>query len=102
MKKTPFEGRILMVGFGSVGRCTLPLLLRHLDMPAERIAIVDGEDHGAALAPWRDSGVRYAVEPIVAVRTGSTSVTSTRTAFPWETRRSSWSPASPARLASWL
>jgi homospermidine synthase len=66
MKKTPFEGRILMVGFGSVGRCTLPLLLRHLDMPAERIAIVDAADHSAELAPWKDSGVRYTVEPIVA------------------------------------
>jgi homospermidine synthase len=65
MKKITYGGRILMVGFGSVGHCTLPMLLKHFDMPPERIAIVDGEDHSADLAPWKDTGVRYSVEPIV-------------------------------------
>jgi len=43
-KRTPFDGRILMLGCGSVGRCTLPLVRRHLDMPAERITVLDFED----------------------------------------------------------
>ena len=33
-KQIPFGGRILMLGCGSVGQCTLPLIRRHLDMPA--------------------------------------------------------------------
>ena len=41
---TPFDGRILMLGCGSVGQCTLPLLRRHLDMPASRITVVDFKD----------------------------------------------------------
>ena len=42
--RTPFDGRILMLGCGSVGRCTLPLVLRHVDMPADRITVMDFED----------------------------------------------------------
>jgi homospermidine synthase len=63
-KRKPFGGRILMIGFGSVGRCTLPLLLRHFDMPAERIAIVDGSDQSELFAPYVGTGVRYRAEPI--------------------------------------
>ena len=40
-KKTKFNGRILMIGYGSVGHCTLPLIARHLDMPLSRVAIVE-------------------------------------------------------------
>src|SRR3954466_95911 len=43
-KRTPFGGRILMLGCGSVGQCTLPLIRRHLDMPADRITVLDFED----------------------------------------------------------
>jgi homospermidine synthase len=42
--RTPFTGRLLLLGCGSVGQCTLPLILRHLDMPADRITVVDFED----------------------------------------------------------
>jgi len=41
-----FEGRLLMVGFGCIGRAVLPLLLRHLDMDRQRLRIVtDRGDH---------------------------------------------------------
>jgi homospermidine synthase len=33
-----------MLGCGSVGRCTLPLVRRHVDMPAHRITVLDFED----------------------------------------------------------
>jgi homospermidine synthase len=42
--RAPFAGRILLLGCGSVGQCTLPLILRHIDMPADRITVVDFED----------------------------------------------------------
>ncbi|EQD49220.1 Homospermidine synthase, partial [mine drainage metagenome] len=32
-----FPGRIILVGFGSIGQGVLPLLLRHLGVRAERI-----------------------------------------------------------------
>src|SRR6516162_799347 len=42
--RVAFKGRILMLGCGSVGQCTLPLIRRHVDMPAERITVMDFED----------------------------------------------------------
>ncbi len=42
--RAPFTGRLLMLGCGSVGQCTLPLVLRHIDMPANRITVMDFED----------------------------------------------------------
>ena len=42
-----FPGRILFVGFGSIGQGTLPLLLRHVGIAPERLTIVAAEDKGA-------------------------------------------------------
>ena len=33
-----------MLGCGSVGQCTLPLVRRHIDMPADRITVLDFEN----------------------------------------------------------
>jgi homospermidine synthase len=41
-----FPGRIVMVGFGSIGQGVLPLILRHIGIPPERITIVTAEDKG--------------------------------------------------------
>jgi homospermidine synthase len=41
-----FPGRILMVGFGSIGQGVLPLILRHIGIAPERITIVTAEDKG--------------------------------------------------------
>ncbi len=35
-----FEGRLVMVGFGSIGKGVLPLLLRHIDMPRHRVLVI--------------------------------------------------------------
>src|ERR1700728_3031103 len=39
-----FPGRIVMVGFGSIGQGVLPLILRHLGLSAERVTIVSADD----------------------------------------------------------
>jgi homospermidine synthase len=41
-----FPGRILFVGFGSIGQGMLPLVLRHVGIAPERIAIVTADDKG--------------------------------------------------------
>ena len=33
MKHVAFGGRLVMLGFGSIGQGVLPLILRHIDMP---------------------------------------------------------------------
>ena len=62
--KTKFSGKILLVGCGYVGRCTLPLLLKHLDMPADRITVLDFVDNRAAIQKELAKGVRYEIDRI--------------------------------------
>jgi len=45
-----FAGRIVFVGFGSIGQGVLPLILRHIGTSADRITIVTAEDRGRAEA----------------------------------------------------
>jgi homospermidine synthase len=58
-QRTAFGGRVLMLGCGSVGQCTLPLLRRHLDMPAERITIIDFEDIRGKIRESLQEGVVF-------------------------------------------
>jgi homospermidine synthase len=62
--KFAYKGRILMIGYGSVGRCTMPLLERHFDMPMSRITIVDAVDNSADAARFIAQGLNYVVNPL--------------------------------------
>src|SRR5579871_6598084 len=57
-----FPGRIVMVGFGSIGQGILPLILRHIGTSAERITIVTAEDKGQAEA--QEYGVKFVNSPL--------------------------------------
>ena len=61
-KYCPFEGKIVFLGFGSVAQGLLPLLLRHLDLPTDRISIITGHDRGRAEA--EALGIPYEVKPL--------------------------------------
>jgi homospermidine synthase len=52
-----FAGKIVMVGFGSIGQGILPLILRHIGTSSERISIVTAEDRGQAEA--KEFGVKF-------------------------------------------
>src|SRR6204780_6025850 len=41
-----FPGRIVLVGFGSLAQGGLPLILRHLGLPAERVSVVTADELG--------------------------------------------------------
>src|SRR6476660_3550472 len=62
LKHVKFGGRLLFVGFGSVGQGSLPLLLRHIDIPHERISIVTGDERGRAEAAHY--GIKFEVRPL--------------------------------------
>ncbi len=62
MKHVRFSGRLVMLGCGSIGSGVLPLLLRHIDMPPDRITIVTGDDRGRAVAA--EYGVGFHVAPL--------------------------------------
>ena len=53
-----FAGRLVMVGFGSIGQGVLPLLLRHIGMQPAQITIVTAEERGRAEAD--ECGVGFA------------------------------------------
>jgi homospermidine synthase len=58
-----FPGRIIFVGFGSIGQGVLPLILRHIGTSADRITIVSADERGAEVATHY--GVKFVVDPIV-------------------------------------
>jgi homospermidine synthase len=45
-----FPGKIVFVGFGSIGQGILPLILRHIGTSADRITIITAEDAGRSEA----------------------------------------------------
>jgi homospermidine synthase len=56
-KHTAFSGRLVIVGFGSIGQGVLPLLLRHIDMRPDEITIITAELRGEEVAA--EYGVRF-------------------------------------------
>jgi len=51
------DGPVIMVGFGSIGKGTLPLILRHLDVARDRMVIIDPDDSARAIAEF--AGIRF-------------------------------------------
>jgi homospermidine synthase len=54
-----FGNKVLIIGYGAVARCTLPILLEHVRIPCENITILDFEDKTEQLKQWTDSGIRF-------------------------------------------
>jgi len=59
-----FKNKILMIGYGSVARCVLPVLLKHISIPYQNITIVDFMDKRKELSPWIKRGVNFSQERI--------------------------------------
>jgi homospermidine synthase len=61
-KEHRFDGRVVMLGFGSIGEGILPLLLRHIEMAPEDIVVMKPHDRGLEVA--RDLGATTVVTPL--------------------------------------
>jgi homospermidine synthase len=57
MVHVTFAGKIVFVGFGSIGQGVLPLILRHIGTSPDRITIVTAEDKGRSEA--EQFGVKF-------------------------------------------
>ena len=61
MTAWPVHGRItgpiVMIGFGSIGKGTLPLIERHFDYDKSRVVVIDPEDKDRKLLDER--GIRF-------------------------------------------
>lgn len=62
MKHVTFPGRLVILGFGSIGQGVLPLILRHIGMDPGNITIVTAEERGRDVAKAND--IRFVVEPV--------------------------------------
>jgi homospermidine synthase len=61
-KHARLPGKLVFVGFGSVGQGSLPLLLRHLDIRKDGVLILNADERGAAEAARY--GVPFRVQPL--------------------------------------
>lgn len=57
-----FAGRLVMLGFGSIGQATLPLLLRHIGMQSRQVKIITASADNIDIA--RACGVECQVQPL--------------------------------------
>src|SRR6201995_3046630 len=56
------EGAIVMIGFGSIGRGTLPLIERHFDYDKSRFVVIGPDDSDRKLLDER--GIRFVHEAV--------------------------------------
>ena len=61
-KYATISGPIVMIGFGSIGRGTLPLIERHFDFDRNRMVVIDPVDTDRALLDER--GIRFVQAPV--------------------------------------
>lgn len=66
-----FKNQILIVGYGSVSQCTLPLLTRLINVPLKNITLMDFEDKSNLLKPWIEQGLRFTQDKITEKNMGS-------------------------------
>ncbi len=57
-----FPGRIVLIGFGSIGQGVLPLILRHVGIQPARISIITADERGKAVAA--EYGVKFVQEAL--------------------------------------
>ena len=54
-----FKNKVLIIGYGAVCKCMLPILLRHVTIPLENMTIIDFKDKSADLKAWTTGGLRF-------------------------------------------
>ena len=57
-----FPGKILIIGFGSIGQGVLPLILRHIGVDRKKISIITASPLGRDIA--RKEGIPFRIQPL--------------------------------------
>eukprot|EP00050_Salpingoeca_kvevrii_P022741 m.131449 g.131449 ORF g.131449 m.131449 type:complete len:539 (+) comp9812_c1_seq1:1907-3523(+) len=64
-KHVDFGGRVLVVGLGSIGLGTVPLILKHVNMPAESITVLTADDRAReAVEVSQRYGIKHRIEAL--------------------------------------
>lgn len=61
-KHASFAGRLVFIGFGSIGQGVLPLILRHFDIDPSRITIITADERGHDVAD--EYGIKFLNHPL--------------------------------------
>ncbi|MBU0759974.1 MAG: saccharopine dehydrogenase NADP-binding domain-containing protein [Candidatus Omnitrophica bacterium] len=61
-----FDGKLLIIGCGSVSQCAIPLVLKLIDMPAKKVTVMDFVDNRHRIKDSLDKGVNYTMERVTA------------------------------------
>jgi len=62
--KIKFENKILIIGYGSVSKCTLPILFKEIDVPCKNVTVIDFEDKFKGIKKFINKGVTFSQERI--------------------------------------
>jgi homospermidine synthase len=67
-----FGGKVLFMGFGAVAHCALPILVKHIRVPPERVTILDFDDAARAAAQeWVARGYRFVKDKVTEENLGT-------------------------------
>jgi len=59
-----FKGKILIIGCGSVSQCAIPLVLKLIEIPPEKVTIMDFVDNRPRIKDALRKGAKYVVDRI--------------------------------------
>ncbi len=62
-----FRNKVLIIGYGSVAHCALPVLLKHIKIPYKNITVIDFTDKRKEMSQWTKKGVKYFQERITPI-----------------------------------
>jgi len=66
-----FNNKILFVGYGAVAECTLPILFKHIKVPAKNVTVMDFVDRSDKLKKWTAKGVRFVQDRVTEENMGA-------------------------------
>ena len=59
-----FDGKLLVIGCGSVSQCAIPLILKLIKMPPQKITVMDFVDNRSRIKGAMDKGINYVMEKV--------------------------------------
>lgn len=62
-----FKNKVLILGYGSVSKCLLPILLKHVSIPHKNITVIDFADKRKELSSWMRRGVKFCQERVTPI-----------------------------------
>jgi homospermidine synthase len=66
-----FNGEVLVIGYGSVARCTLPLVLKHIQRDPKKVTVMDFADLGATANTVTEFGAAFVSNKVTRQNMGS-------------------------------